>query len=116
MTGVVGDGERDVETLERGGEGLVGAREVVARGVDAEDAEAAFAEAPLKPGDEGERADAAELADLEEVDEERPAGGDPLADRLVAADPRDPGRERGEGDVRAGGAHAAGESGRRAVG
>ena len=58
-------------------------------------------------GDERQRPDAAQLAELEEVDEQRGPGREALADRLLGADPGDPGREGGDRDVVAFGAHRA---------
>ena len=78
-----------------------------AASVDAEDGEPAAAVALGEGGDERQRPDAAQLAELEEVHEQSRAGGQALADRRLGADPGDPRREGGDGDVVAVRAHPA---------
>ena len=104
---VVADREVRVEPGQARFEGLVGRGELRSRRVDAEHRQPVRGVLAGERRDERDRPDAAQLAELEEVDEQRGPGREALADRLLGADPGDPGREGRDRDVVAFGAHRA---------
>ena len=115
---VHGDGERNVEALQRRRQLRPLAREWEPRRVDAHHRQPVRRVALVPGAQIRERAHARRVGRVDEMHEEGPAGTDPLDGRGLLPDPLEGRRERRHGDVHGFGAHRAGillASGRRVV-